>query len=193
MSARNGGEHLCDPELLQLAWTMLEQEWPVLKKMCQIAARKGRLRGDIWEEAMSEVALRLPQFMWTYDPSKGTTLRSHVIGHARWYLYKMFVTERGGGRRHLRLAQSLAAMPLDERLRRSTVQDGHRELFDWSEVQFVLDRIHPFYRSMLQLYFMSGLTYEEIGGVLECSKSAARKRVLEALDVAKLEAQTLRR
>jgi len=176
-----------DPELLELAWEFLAQEWEVLQKMCAIAARKDRLRRDTWEEAMSEVALRLPEVMWSYDPTRGRSLRSHVIGNIRWYLYKMFVSERDG--RNVDRAKRGFEVIAQERV--LVVLDDKSELFDWDEVQYVLDKLHPFHASVLKLYYMSGLTYEEIGGVLECSKSAARKRVIEALTIAQEHARGL--
>lgn len=182
MRLRGDEVELKDPELLKLAWELLAQEWETLKKMCQIAAMKGRRRGDTWEEAMSELTARLPQFLWTYDPSCGRSLKSHVIGSARWYLYKHFVSERGG-RSAKYVAEACKHLVHDAS--RFVARDDHGELFDWSEVQYVLDRMHPFHRQVLKLYYMVGFTYEEIAGVLECSKSAARKRVIDALAIAR--------
>lgn len=166
-----------DPELLNLAWTMLEQEWPLLEKMCRIAARKDRTKRNTWEEAMSEVAAKLPSVLWSYKPGAGRTLRSHVIGSMRWYLFKMFVSSR---KRDDKRRESLFA-----RHEANGHENGSRpELLDQDQVQYILDGVHPFHRSVLQLYYMSGLTCEEIGGVLECSKSTARRHVQAALKAA---------
>lgn len=178
-------ETISDPELIALAWEMLAQEWQVLRRMCEIAACKDRLGRDTWEEAMSEVAHRLPQFLWSYDPSRGRSLRSHVIGSARWYLYKLFVGARK--RETKRLDKLIVARRCDE-----CIHDSKKELFDQLEVQSIVEGLHPFHRSILQLYYMSGLTYLEIGGVLGCSKSAARSRVKRALEAAQQRASELR-
>jgi RNA polymerase sigma factor (sigma-70 family) len=176
-----------DPELLALAWELLAQEWDVLKKMCSIAARKDRMRQDTWEEAMSEVCAHLPDFLWSYDPSAGRTLRSHVIGNARWYLFKMFVTKKRVRKdRTDQLARAVEAGYF-----RSESKCPIDELDDQMQVQSILNKVHPFHRSILQLYYMSGLTYEEIGGVLGCCKATAMKRVQSALNAVRQSASEM--
>ena len=179
---QNGHDHLRDPELLSLCWEHLAQEWQTLKKMCVIAARKDRLRNDTWEEAMSEVVLKLPQILWSYDPSGGRTLKSHVIGSCRWYLFKVFVTARRGRRAQARQAV-LEEMARDPD--RVAHHDDHGDFLRGDEVQSLLSKVHPLHRSLLELYYMVGLTHEEIAGVLECSKSYARKQVIRALEAAR--------
>lgn len=165
------------PELIQLAWTMLEQDWEVLKKMCKIAARKGGRR-DSWEEAMSEVADRLPGILWSYDPSKGRTLRSHVIGNCRWYLFKMFVSKP---RKRARRSKEHVEYTIEHG---RTVHYDVSELETSDEVQYILGGLHTAHSAMLRLYYVEGLTYEQIGELLDFSKATARKRVIEALEAA---------
>jgi len=167
-----------DPELLELAWTMLLQDWEILVKMCKIAARKGG-RHNTWEEAMSEVAEKLPGVLWSYDSTKGRTLRSHVIGNCRWYLFKMFVH---APRKRKRRVQEHIAYTVE--YGKTSHCDDHSELEVAEEVQYVLEKLHPAHAGVLRLYYIEGCTYEQIGDLLGFSKATARKRVFEALEVA---------
>jgi hypothetical protein len=174
-----------DPELVALAWEFIAQEWGVLRKMCQIAVGRRRthkrVTDETWEEAMSEVAVHLPRILWTYDPTKGTTLRSHVIGACRWYLYKHFVSSKVVARRRQDQLENRVSSTCGS----SCYVDSRDDRDNVEQVQLIVQKVHPFHAAMVRLYFMCGMTYEEIGGVLECSKSCARIRVVAAIAAVK--------
>jgi DNA-directed RNA polymerase specialized sigma24 family protein len=181
-------------ELLDLAWTLLLQEWETLKKCCQINARKSRGR-DTWEEAMSLLAAHLPDDVLGWDPSMGKSLRSHVIGNARWRLYKEFVTRRRLREGREQLMSKFATDDGDDadwgdesvgrRGESASSADGASldELAhdDVDEVRYVLDEVGRSAETLLTMRFAAGLTYDEMAGVLGCSKSMAYRLTQVAL------------
>lgn len=174
-----------DPRLLELAWTQLLQEWDTIAKMCQIAVRRGH---EHWHEALSEVAVRLPDVLLSWDPSKGRTLNSHVIGNCRWFIYKEFVwLRRDREGKHLRAVESLAHLN-----GHGSVTDDCSEREDGEEVRYILDGLDESDVALLRLYFMEGLTLEQLGEVLECSKSNADRLLTGALHRAKCRAARIR-
>jgi RNA polymerase sigma factor (sigma-70 family) len=188
-----------DPELLALANEFLCQEWSTLRKMCEISARKSRGR-DTWEEAMSEVAVRLPGWMCGWDPSLGRTLKSYTISMARWWLYKQFVwkrREREAGVREgstsgdesmadaaSRRSHAWASRAADGRQRES-VSDDSAGREDADEVRYVLGAVSQADAAVLELYFLGGLTYTEVGEALGCTRSMAFRLVHDALEAAR--------
>jgi len=172
-------------ELLDLAWTFLIQEWETLKKCCQINARKSRGR-DTWEEAMSLLALHLPDDVLGWDPTAGKSLRSHVIGNAKWRLYKEFVTKRQlrEGREQLMSKFATDSDDDDECVISKRVEACSSDQLiydDADEVRYVLDKTGSSAETLLTMRFAVGLTYDEMAGVLECSKSMVYRLTQVAL------------
>lgn len=181
-------------ELLELAWTFLRQEWETLKKCCQINASKSHGR-DTWEEAMSHLAVHLPDDVLGWDPSSGRSLRSHVIGNARWRLYKEFVWRRRlrEGREQLMSKfangdgededwgdeQILAGRRLISRADRVDASGLDRD--DADEVRYVLDEVGRPAETLLAMRFVAGLTYDEMAKALGCSKSMVYRLTRVAL------------
>lgn len=172
-----------DPELLKLAWTQLHQEWPTIVKMCQIAVRHGR---EHWHEALSEVAIHLPDILLSWNPAGGRTLNSHVIGNCRWFIYKQFVWKK---REHAkRFDAAKPGLVIDE-----TLLNGEQaEQEDIEEVQYILSGLSENDIIVLRLYFMEGLTLAQLSEVLECSKSQADRLLTSALHQAKVRASRMK-
>lgn len=171
-----------DPELLELAWAQLRQEWDTIVKMCQIAVRRGH---EHWHEALSEVALRLPDVLLSWDPSGGRTLNSHVIGNCRWFIYKEFVWKRRDRQRRLQEAAPYIAHD-------GSTTDDHagRDLLE--EARYILEGLDEVDQVVLRLYFEEGLTLVKLGEVIGCSKSMADRLLTAALHRAKIRASRMR-
>jgi DNA-directed RNA polymerase specialized sigma24 family protein len=182
-----------------LAYEYLAQEWGVLRKMCQIAVRKGGKR-ESWEEAMSIVAERLPGILWTYDPTRGVTLRTHVIANCRWYLHKEFATKRKQKeQREIAFGcDACNAVTDDGDLREPTIIDNlyaessvqewssktknHAPQLDDSEiVQFVLGLLPSHFAKLLELRYKDDLSFADIGLLLGVSEQMAAKYVNTAV------------
>lgn len=182
-----------DPELLALAWAQLQQEWNTIARMCQIAVRRGH---EHWHEALSEVAVRMPDVLLSWDPSKGRALNSHVIGNCRWFIFKEFVyKKRQRQAREVLLSSApeqddTASVELRSCLEAQRQEQAGRD--EAEEVQYILDGLDEADQVMIRLYFMEGLTLQEMGEVLGCSKSNADRLLTASLHRAKMRAARMR-
>lgn len=176
------GDRKYDDAVLKAAWDVLERDAGILEALCQRSIRRaGAAQRVSVEEAMSELAVRLPDMVAAWDPARQVTLRTHVVASARWYLFKMLVSQP---RRERRRAQRLGERATE--LDRSAQVDGLDELeasHDRELVQSLLSStaVSEQSREVLDLYFRCGLTYDELGDELGVSRTTVRRMLIGAL------------
>lgn len=124
-----------------------------------------RGRYDLLDELWSEVVLeRVPRIYVLHgdNPSK-------VANSLRWYVFK-YMNKR-----------------YDDETPCSNLPEPSYtvEHEDKDEVQYILDSLDPYDASLLELYFMYELTYQEIADEIDVSKSTAMNHVKAALERAR--------
>lgn len=177
-----------DPALIEVAWSFYEREQAKLRTMCRNVLRGSNVTV---EEGMSEIAYQLPGVLACFDSSRGVLLRTHVFTSCRWYVYKLR-DKRKFKHRHMERSANETLHEVPDFHRSEWLDD---DLFDHEEVQSLLDRlasINAHYASVLRLYFLCELTYEQIGDILGFSKNTARCKVQRAISLIKAPIMTIR-
>lgn len=183
-----------DRELLEMAWRFLAEHDAALRRECEWA-RRGSSASVA--ELMSEVVARLPDMLLNYKPNRGASVKTHVLTSVKWYLSKLVrgdVThgpqlERSRRAKH-ELALLAAAGPTLVAKSGAVLSGLKRcaafsELEDADEVQCLLEGLHPLYRAVLQLRYMTGATYDDIASAVGASKSAVKALCDRALEEVK--------
>lgn len=142
-----------------------------------LVKRTCRGRYDLMEEIWSDVIIaRTQECIDTWD-GVSSALRTHVFGNLRWYIWKWlnFQCTRMG--RETPVGELPKCLPSRE--------DGNLiDLERHEVVQIILDRLPEYERGLLTLYYLEGLSFEEISEVLGTCKSTARTHVMKALAIA---------
>lgn len=162
-----------DPDLLEVAWSAYEAELESLRIICATLSRGSRYTP---EELLSEVASRMPGIVSTYDATKGASFRTHVRESAKRYAWKLVT-------RHCFNKQEQRTRNLADGEDVVGHEQADRDTQD--EVQYILEGLDPYHRSLLLLRFMCDFSYDEIAGVLGVGKGTARAHTLRAIELAR--------
>lgn len=164
-----------DPDLLELAWKLMEEHREMLTRAAQYAVKN---TGVTTAEAMSELADRLPDILLNYKPKRGASVMTHVVSCAKWYWYKQ--AKRAPKRQQSKLEQYQEVSGFSGYY----TEGSFSELSCRDEIESTLDELHPLYASVLRLRFFADMTVADIAVVLgRGSRSAVGlilKRALEA-------------
>lgn len=124
--------------------------------------------------------------MRTYDRNhaSGASMRTHVLGNARWYAWKAIEKE-------------LARMQdrvVDDQRRHKASEDRSTAISDAGEsVQCLLGKLPEDYAELLRWRYIDELSLDEIAEMLDCSHSKAYRSLEAAMAAARQLAQELAR
>lgn len=166
-------------EIYDVAWSFIEREYESLKYLC---VRYSRGQQDLVDDLMADViTLRMPGVVATYKLGASATLRTHVFANMKWYLMKQMDAR---DKHHVRFGATLVSG--------ESGQENHGEdstIVDVAaasdEVQYILSLLTPYDRSLISLYHLCHVGFEELGDILGVSYGTARKHYRQALARAK--------
>lgn len=189
-----------DDDLLRLGLDFYVREHETLLKLCKKLCRKvGPQREQLIEDAMHEAMRTIPMAMSTYRPGGPASLRTHVLGSVRWYVWKLLKGQliqnwrEGNGAclsdgytNVIRTDHAWGEYHEDKLMaRRRGYVDDDAELVTRDQVQYILERLPEAQALILRWRFCDELMLDEIAELLDCSKSTVHRYVEEALDAAR--------
>lgn len=174
-----------DDPMTRLAWDYYEENHEALLRIVRMTIRSRTWRAAVsFDEAMSEVASRLPDIMRCYDATKGS-LDYHVRNNLRMYLFKLCqrVTQ---GERAVRVG-SVTFTPMTQSLGLS-FKNGDDARAAKERVQLILEHpdLHPTFRWLLKARYFDGFSVNEIAKLLNCRPKSARRYLADALETARI-------
>ena len=165
-----------DSEIAPIVFAFLERRNESVTKLCKFVIRNS---GFPLDEAISECVERSFDAVSTFDPNKGASLDTHVLGTLRCYLIKLIHTRA----------------PMREAWRKSKLQEHaaeylRYELPDYSSdeielLQTVLDALDQDSAALLELRYMHELSLEEIAEIFDCGTSKVCVMIQRALEQAR--------
>lgn len=171
--------------MTRLAWDYYEENHDALLQIVRMTIRSRSWRAAVsFDEAMSEVASRLPDIMRCYDATKGS-LDYHVRNNLRMYLFKLCqrVTQ---GERAVRVGNvSFTPMSQSLGLSHKTCDESRAAK---ERVQLILDHpdLHATFRWLLKARYFDGFSVNEIAKQLKCRPKAVRRYLADALETARI-------
>lgn len=154
-------------EIYDVAWSLLEREYEPLRRLCRKYARGQK---ELVDDLMADViTLRMPGVINTYKLGSSATLRTHVFACMKWYLYKQM---HARDKHHKRWGAELTSNRGVDSIDTTAAND---------EVQYILSILSPYDRSLLSLYHLCHVGFEELGDILGVSYGTARKHYRQAL------------
>jgi hypothetical protein len=173
-----------DPWVL-FAWTYYRDMHDEL-----LAAVKRVIRSPAWraavsvEEAMGEVADRLPDVIRCYDVEKGP-LDAHVMLCIKMYVHK-FCRAQTQGPRAVRCGK-VTLKPIDDAMGLSNAVEHRDSRRARSRVQDILEHpdMPPLFAWLLEARYVEQLTVSEIAGALHEPRKAVRRYLEDALVAAR--------
>jgi len=194
-----------DDQALALGLQWYVENMDSVNRLCNKLCRRvacGRRR-ECFEIARDEAIRTIPMAMRTYDETRNVTMRTHVLGNVRWYIWKKLVATYVGNKnqhpeKHVAISYEEALKERDKRMadarllggaqfarcgeREATIRDdSERQLASRDQVQYVMARVTDFDRQLLQWYFIDRLTIDEIAELLYCVKSTVSRSLQEAI------------
>lgn len=121
-------------------------------------------------EAMSEVvALRLDKLIDSYDASHGVPLLAYIRTSLRWYILKWRMKQA-------KIDQEASSLDIMEYLGDSSLvtNDGRSsELTEY--IGSIMSKLEEHHKAVLMMRAVQGMTFEQIGQALSCSKGGAHR------------------
>lgn len=156
---------------LGLAFCDLERE-SILKLCKKLTKKCGKQRPQLLEDAYHEALRVAGMCLRTYDGR--VTIRTHVLGNMRWYIWKM-------------LTKQAKAVERSEVLRDVPCGDGRArdELVARDQVEYLMEQLPSVQAELLRWRFIDELSIKEIAELLDCASSTACSYVQDALEAAR--------
>lgn len=168
---------------LQVAREWWAEEEASVMRLCRKMARDANLD---YAELLSEAYMRVPYALDTFDPDRGTSLRTHVLNTIRYYIFKLYHSANGRAYERRRRDASEPALKLSAEGRQ------HSESLQWmielsrtDQVKTILERLAPEHAEVLRLRFLEAYDVEDLAWKLDCSKSTAVGKIKRALEAAR--------
>jgi len=158
-------------------WEFIVENEAALRATCRFMCRG---RYDLVDDLFCDCCVARAEDIWnTYDPTheSGASLDTHMFGNMRRYMWKwMNRMGRPYGERHY-------VQPADD------FDAGGNHAFvaidDRDEVQYILERLPEFQRTVLLMYLAKDMTFAEMADVMGCARGTARNHYLRALAAAR--------
>ena len=171
------------PFQLEVAREWWAEEEASVVRLCRKLARDAGLD---YAELLSEAYMRVPYALDTYDPDRGTTLKTHVLNTIRFYIFKLYHASNGRAYERRRRDASEPALKLSaEGRQRSLSVAWFTELARADQVKTILERLAPDHAEVLRLRFLEAYDVEDLAWRLDCSKSTAVGKIKRALEAAR--------
>jgi DNA-directed RNA polymerase specialized sigma24 family protein len=168
-----------DDDLLALGLKFYLDNEESIIKLCRKMVRRAprERRQQCFELAIDEAIRTIPMAMNTYRSNGGATLRTHVLGNVRWYIWKAIVAD---------------LKETSEQLDRNckVQDDAFRELILRDEVESLLALLPNEYAEILRWRFIDEMSLAEIAQLLDCATSGAHGFVQAATNHARELART---
>ena len=163
------------PEHYEVAWSFIEREYAALESLCK---KYSRGQVELVDELMADVVtLRMPGIIATYKLGGQASLRTHVMANVKWYLFKQMHARD----KHL-VRYGAAIVDVETGAEHygteSTIVDA---AIASDEVQYILSLLSPYDRSLISLYDLCHVGFEELSDILGVSYGTARKHYRQAL------------
>lgn len=186
-----------DDEAIRLGIEWFTRERESVEKLCRRLSSRvpHNRRQQVYELAIDEAQRTIPMAMLTYHPN-GATLRTHVLGTVRWYVWKKIIADLRDGVREYQEEFAPRDYYNEEgknryykdslRLREHEVrQNGHVEFFASDTVQYLKRVMQVEQFILLEWRFLDDLSIDEIADLLDCSKTTAWRYLQDAIEAAR--------
>lgn len=166
----------------RLALEFYAREEDTIKKLCRMLTRRfaREARAQALEEALREAMRVVPMAMATYRAGSAATLRTHILGSIRWYVWKF--AKRGF---KLKSEMKINYATLGQQHECHADERVEQELLARDEVESILDKLPEAQAELLRWRFVEEMSLDEIGELLGCARSTACSYVRNALDAAR--------
>jgi hypothetical protein len=199
--AKTSKSLITDDAAIRLGLEFYLENRESIDKLCRRLVRRSPIvrQQQTLELAHDEAIRVIPMAMLTYCSDRGTTLKTHILGNIRWYVWKAIVADlRDSVREYDDKLLLNRDYFNDEQHKRyykdSLVQqqerepaelNGHMKLFDSAQVQYLLDRLPVEYAALLRWRFLDEMSVDEIALELDCSRVTAWRYINDAIQAAR--------
>jgi len=164
------------------AWQFYLAEYDKLRGMCSKVSKSFDNKIDI-DELMSEIAYRAVDIFRQYNPDYGASIRTHFYVNAKWYIYK-YCKAACANEAQDRIDET----PEYINVNLAELDESFDRIENLELIKSVLHKIaivNPYYRNLLVLRFLCGLTYQEIGYIVNRNPRVVSRNVQHALAAAR--------